>query len=167
MGVLSEVLGVDFHVFESYMQGKNRVYKDTDGKIKRAPNGYYKDGKIYIDLNAGKDGQGIMIYTVAHELTHWIREWSPAKFKILADFLMEQYGEKGHNVNDLVQAQIDKAQRLRKEKISYDTAYEEVVADSMETMLSDDNVLEKILALKAKDESIVKKIGVQTNASTP
>ena len=159
MGVLSEVLGVDFHVFESYVVNGKRVFKDTDGKIKKAPNGYYKGGKIYIDLNAGKDGQGVMIYTVAHELTHWIREWSPAKFKILADFLMEQYGKKGHNVNDLVQAQIDKAQRLRRETISYDEAYEEVVADSMETMLSDDNVLEKILELKSKDESIVKKIG--------
>ena len=29
----------------------------------------------------------------------------------------------------------------------------------METMLSDDNVLEKILELKSKDASIVKKIG--------
>ena len=158
MGVLSEVLGVEFHVFESYMQGKNRVYKDENGEIKKAPNGYYKDGKIYIDLNAGKDGQGIMIYTVAHELTHWIREWSPAKFKVLADFLMEQYGEKGHGVNDLVQAQIDKAKRNGR-TIDFDTAYEEVVADSMETMLSDDAVYEKILELKAKDESIVKKIG--------
>ena len=158
MGVLSEVLGVDFHVFESYMQGNSRVFKDTDGKVKKAPNGYYKDGKIYIDLNAGKDGQGIMIYTVAHELTHWIREWSPAKFKILADFLMEQYGEKGHNVNDLVQAQIDKAKKNKRE-IDYDEAYEEVIADSMETMLSDDAVYEKILELKCQDASIVKKIG--------
>lgn len=158
MGVLSEVLGVDFHVFESYMQGKNRVFKDADGKIKKAPNGFYSDGKIYIDLNAGKDGQGVMIYTVAHELTHWIRDWSPAKFKVLADFLMEQYGKKGHNVNDLVQAQIAKAKRNGR-TIDYDTAYEEVVADSMETMLSDDAVYEKILELKSKDASIVKKIG--------
>ena len=158
MGLLSEVLGVDFHVFESYMQGNSRVFKDTDGTIKKAPNGYYKDGKIYIDLNAGLKGQGIMIYTVAHELTHWIREWSPAKFKVLADFLMEQYGEKGQNVNDLVQAQIDKAKKNNRD-IDFDTAYEEVIADSMETMLSDDAVYEKILELKSKDASIVKKIG--------
>ena len=158
MGVLSEVIGVDIHVFESYVENGKRVYKDTDGKVKSAPNGYYKGGKIYIDLNAGKDGQGVMIYTVAHELTHFIREWSPAKFKVLADFLMEQYGEKGHNVNDLVQAQIDKAKRNNR-TIDFDTAYEEVVADSMEMMLSDDAVYEKILELKSKDASIVKKIG--------
>ena len=42
MGVLSEVLGVDFHVFESYVdKNGKRVYKDTDGKVKKAPNGYY------------------------------------------------------------------------------------------------------------------------------
>ena len=158
MGVLSEVLGVDFHVFESYVVNGKRVFKDTDGKIKKAPNGYYKNGKIYIDLNAGIKGDGIMIYTVSHELGHFIKEWSPAKFKILADFLMEQYGKKGHNVNDLVQAQIDKAKRNGR-TIDYDTAYEEMVCDSLELMLSDDAVYEKILELKSKDASIVKKIG--------
>lgn len=159
MGVLSDVLGVDFHVFESYVdKNGNRVYKDTDGKIKKAPNGYYKNGKIYIDLNAGAKGEGVMIYTVAHELTHFIKEWSPAKFKVLADFLMEQYDKEGQNVNDLVQAQIEKAKRNNRE-IGYDEAYEEVIADSMETMLSDDAVYEKILELKSKDENIVKKIG--------
>ena len=158
MGVLSDVLGVQFHVFESYVVNGKRVYKDTDGKVKKAPNGYYKDGKIYIDLNAGRNGQGVMIYTVAHELGHFIKDWSPAKFKILADFLMEQYGKKGHNVNDLVQAQIEKAKRNGR-TIDYDTAYEEMVCDSLELMLRDDAVYEKILELKSKDASIVKKIG--------
>ena len=158
MNILSDVLGVDFYVFESYMQGTNRVYKDADGTVKKAPNGYYKDGKIYIDLNAGKNGEGVMIYTVAHELTHFIKEWSPAKFKILADFLMEQYGAKDISVDDLVKEQIAKAKRNGR-TIDYATAYEEVVADSMETMLSDDNVLDKIMMLKSKDESIIKKIG--------
>ena len=159
MGVLSEVLGVDFHVFESYAdKNGNRIFKDTDGKVKKAPNGYYYKGRIYIDLNAGLKGQGTMIYTVAHELGHFIKEWSPAKFKVLADFLMEQYGEKGRNVNDLVQAQIDKAKKNGR-TIDFDEAYEEMVCDSLETMLSDDAVYEKILELKAKDASIVKKIG--------
>jgi hypothetical protein len=159
MGILSEVLGLNFHVFESYVdKNGKRVYKDTDGKIKKAPNGFYKNGEIYIDLNAGKDGQGIMIYTVAHELTHWIREWSPAKFKVLADFLFEQYGKGNRNVNKLIEDQITNAKNNGR-TIDYDTAYEEVVADSMETMLSDDNVLEKIMLLKSKDESIIKKIG--------
>lgn len=158
MEILSDVLGVEFHVFESYVdKNGRRVYKDTDGTIKKAPNGYYKNGKIYIDLNAGSKGQGVMIYTVAHELGHFIKEWSPAKFKILADFLMEQYGEKGVSVNNLVEAQIEKAKRNRR-TIDYDEAYEEVICDSLETMLNDDKVIEKIQLLKVKDEGLVAKI---------
>ena len=158
MEILSDVLGVEFHVFESYVdKNGRRVYKDTDGTIKKAPNGYYKNGNIYIDLNAGSKGQGVMIYTVAHELGHFIKEWSPAKFKILADFLMEQYGEKGVSVNNLVEAQIEKAKRNRR-TIDYDEAYEEVICDSLETMLNDDKVIEKIQLLKVKDEGLVAKI---------
>jgi len=36
-----------------------------------------------------------MMFTVAHELTHFIRQWSPAKFRVLANFLFDYYGYKG------------------------------------------------------------------------
>ena len=81
------VLGVEFHVYESYEKDGRRVFVNDNGQEVDAPNGFYEDGKIYIDLNAGNDGKGTMLFTVAHELTHFIREWSPAKFKDLAEDL--------------------------------------------------------------------------------
>ena len=157
LGVLSKALGKDFHIFESYKDANgNRVYKDANGNIKKAPNGFYNqaDGSIWIDLNAGKHGEGMMLYTVAHELTHFIKQWSPTKFKALADFLVEQYGKEGVSVADLVRKQQAKAKRNNRE-LSYDEAFEEMVADSMESMLVDGEVIRK---LAQKDKGLFNKI---------
>ena len=155
---LSEVLGVNFYIYESRVENGKRVYTDIDGKVKPAPNGkYYKDGSIHIDLNAGSDGKGTILFTAAHELTHYIKQWSPAKFKVLADFLMEQYGKANISVDTLVKQQISKAKRNGRD-IDYDTAYEEVVADSMESMLTDGKVAEKLALLKTKDKGLWNKI---------
>ena len=159
MEKIAESLGIQIYVFESYVKQGKRVYKDKNGVEKNAPNGWYdpKTSSIHIDLNSGAKGEGVMLFTLAHELTHHIRKWSPAKFKILADFLMEEYGKKGVNVEALIRMQMDKAKRNGR-TISYDTAYEEVVADSMEAMLADGNVMNRVEKLKAKDESLWKEI---------
>ena len=148
-------LGVTFHIFES---DENFKYTMPDGAV-RSANGWYdpKTGEIWIDLKAGNFGQGTIIFTAAHELTHFIRQWSPAKFKIFADFLFEQYGKKGQDVNQLIQRQIEKA-AARNRSISWDEAYEEVIADSCETFLRDSKAAEKIAALREKDVGLANKI---------
>lgn len=150
MEKVADALGVQIYVFESELNERGK---------RVGANGWYdpKDGSIHIDLHAGANGEGTMLFTVAHELTHFIRQWSPAKFKILADFLMQEYGKKGVNVDALVREQMEKAKRNGR-TISYDTAYEEVVADSMEMMLSDGQVMEKLAKLKQTDESLWQKI---------
>ena len=98
-----------------------------------------------------------MLYTLSHELTHYIKEWSPAKFQSLANFLMEQYGKQGQSVDELVQAQIRKA-KSNGRTIDYDTAYEEVIADSMESMLTDGKVIEKLQQLYKQEKTLFEKI---------
>ena len=144
----------NFHV-GSDMYGINNFSEGNDS----APNGMYMDGKgdIYIDVNAGNKAEGVILMTASHELTHFIREWSPAKFKTLADFLMDSYGRKGVDVDQLIKAQIEKAKAAGND-LSYEDAYEELVADSMERMLTDEKVYDKILELKAKDESLFNKL---------
>ena len=147
---IADVLGVQIHVFESQV-GEN-------GK-RIGANGWYdpKDNSIHIDLHAGVSGEATMLFTAAHELTHFIKQWSPAKFKTLANFLMKEYGQKGVSVDVLVHNQIAKAKRNGR-TLTYDEAYEEVIADSMETMLSDGNVMEKLAKLKQQDKSLWQKI---------
>ena len=155
LGKISEGLGVTFHIFES---DENFKYTMPDGKV-RSANGWYdpKTGEIWIDLKAGNIGQGTIIFTAAHELTHFIKQWSPAKFKIFADFLVEQYGKKGQDINQLIERQIEKASATGR-TISWDTAYEEVIADSCETFLRDSKAAERIAALREKDINLANKI---------
>ena len=150
----------DIYFFESYRNSKNQlVYKDRNGNEVKAPNGWYSesDGSIHIDLNAGNKGQGYVLFTLSHELTHFIEQWSPKKYKVLADFLVENY-EKGQSMDKLVRAKQARLSELRGEQVSYSEAYSEVVADSMEAMLADGNVLEKLVELKAKDHVLFAKM---------
>ena len=160
MEQLAAVLGTEFYVYESYVnEDGQRVYKDADGNEASAPNGFYdpETSAIHIDLNAGAEGNGTMIFTVAHELTHFIKHWSDDKFKVLANFLVKQYGEKDVSVSELVQKQIDKAKRNGR-NLTWDEAYEEMVADSMESMLTDGNVVQMMADLKQQDKTLWQKI---------
>ena len=152
-------IGGDIYFFESYRNSNGQlVYKDKHGNEVKAPNGWYEqDGSIHIDLNAGANGQGFILFTLAHELTHFIEQWSPKKYKILADFLVENY-ENGQSMDKLVRAKQEKLSALRGKKVSYSEAYSEVIADSMEAMLADGNVTEKLIDLKAKDNSLFMKL---------
>ncbi len=147
---IADILGIDIYIFASKTDKHGRHVGD---------NGWYdpKDGSIHIDVHAGIQGKDTILFTASHELTHFIRQGSPAKFKTLADFLFAEYGKKEVSVDALIQEQIKKAQNSGR-NISYDTAYEEVVADSCETMLSDGKAVEKLAKLKAKDKGLYNKI---------
>ena len=153
LGVLAEALNIDIYTFES----------PTDAKGRRlGENGSYdpRTKTLRIDLYAGADGKGTMLFTASHELTHHIREKLPAKFKAFADFLFEQYGEKGISVSELIakkKAFLEERGRITPdmtEAQAYDLAYEEVVADACESFLADGDAVAKIAELKAKDKTL-------------
>lgn len=74
----------------------------------------------------------------AHELTHFIKDWSSVKYRALADALVKQYQKQGVSVSELVDNQIAKVKQNGRE-LSRQEAFDEVVADSMESMLTDEN----------------------------
>lgn len=74
----------------------------------------------------------------AHELTHFIKDWSSVKYRALADTLVKQYQKQGVSVSELVDNQTAKAKQNGRE-LSRQEAFDEVVADSMESMLTDEN----------------------------
>ena len=159
MDTLSKALGVDIYVYESFVNEKGqRVYLSDRGE-KKAPNGYYdpSDGSIHIDLNAGQSGKGTMLFTVAHELTHFVKDWSSVKYRALADALVKQYQKQDISVSELVDNQIEKA-KLNGREISRQEAFDEVVADSMESMLSDENAAAFLERLSQRDKGLKEKI---------
>ncbi len=149
---LAESTEVNFVFFRS--EKKNGKYTSKYDTEKGSPNGFYKasTNTVYLDINAGATGKGTILFTAAHELTHAIREWSPESFKTFADFLAEKYTAKGENFDALIRA---KMQQL---DLTYDEAYEEVVADSCESFLIDSNLIENVEELSKRDMNLATKI---------
>ena len=162
--MVTDITHSNVHIFESVekvINGKKvRVFaKDTAGFKAGtiADNGFYdkSTGDIYIDLHAGANAEGVILWTAAHELTHFIHQWSPAKFKVLADFLMAEYGKKGVDVKTLIDNKIAESKR---KNLTFDEAYEEVVADAMQSMFTDANLASKVEKLKNTDKGLWNKI---------
>lgn len=160
---LADMFNITFNLYESTLNENGERLSVMPNGEKTSANGYYMNGEIYVDINAGNNGQGAVLYTVAHELTHYIREWSPKKFKVLADFLVEQYESKGKSVDYYVNKQMEKARKSGNKNMKYSEAFEEFVADSMEKMLTDQNAVEKLAMLRTKDKSVFDKLreGIQ------
>lgn len=158
--MVSALTGADVHLHESYERDGTRYYKDASGNEAVAPNGFYSNGSVWVDVNAGNNGQGIVGVTLSHEFTHFIQEWSPEKFKVLGDYVIRRFNESNVNVDALVRAQMEKAKRARGEALSYDEAYAEVVADSMEQMFTGEKsqALEQLAELKKQDATLWGKI---------
>ena len=153
LGVVAEAMGIDIHVFESEV---------VDGK-RQGANGWYDpvNKEIHIDLYAGVNGDSLMLFTASHELTHHIREVAPAKFKAFADALLEEYTKHGVSLDELIATKIEQLERNNRitpnmtEEQIHDLAYEEVVADSAEAMLTDSNAIEALSRqLQAKDKGL-------------
>ena len=158
--VLSQTVGGEVHIYSSTQQTDGRRTVDQAnvaamlGDAREAPNGFYDHttGNIYLDINAGSNGEGTMLYTLSHEYTHMIRQHAAESFNKLADYLFRQYRENGQDTEALIRAKMDDL------GLEYDAAYEEVVADSMESMLTDTNAAEKIAALKKTDRTLWQKL---------
>ena len=122
-------------------------------------NGLYDpaDDSIHIDLRAGSDGTGTLLYAAAHEFVHRMRQNNESAFYRLADFLVEQYGKKGISTDALVKQQMADAAADGVE-LNYDEAFEEMVADAMEAMFTDTDALTKMEKLKTQDRRLWQEI---------
>ena len=147
--VLAEVLGTEIVIETAITDKKGRTV-----------NGYYdtKTNRLHVNINAMRDGKNISLYTLGHEVTHYIKEWSPTKFEALADFVLDQMGV------DAETAVAEKLASLKRLGIVTDTmtiaeanalAREELVAEGMELVLTDGKVLEE---LSKTDKTLWEKI---------
>ena len=161
--VVSDITHNQVYIYdtvERVINGKKvRVFAQDTAHFKAgtpADNGFINKatGEIYIDLHAGMNGEGVILWTLAHELTHFVRQWSPAKFNVLADFLMAEYGKQGVDVQTLIDNKVANSRN----KLTRDQAYEEVVADAMQTMFTDTDLASKLEKLKNKDKGLWNKI---------
>lgn len=147
-------MGLNITVYASTEEERNAGMEN--GSI------YLEDGSIWVDLNAGADGQGVMAFALSHEFTHFVEEFSPEKFHRFTEILFEAVGT-DVNVNELIAAKAAALKRQGYKELSAeelnDLAYSEVVAEMMETALTDTDVMERISArLRQTDMSLWEKI---------
>lgn len=143
------------------------VYASTEAERKSgAPNGIYRssDGTIHVDLNAGDNGQGTVAYAVAHEATHFIKDWSATKYQTYADILIEAAESKGISYDSLLDRQLAKQSALEENRGKtaeelQQLAYDETIAEMSETMLTDTDAAKRVSQeLYKKDRTLWEKI---------
>ena len=145
MRAFSRAVGVDVVFYQS---------RANERGVFEGANGFYKGGKLYLDINAGRDTVGMtetaILKTAAHELTHFIQANS-AQYEALKSFVVNKLThEEGVSFEDLV------ADKQRREPgLEYDEAVDEVVADACEMMLGESTVVEQ---LAKENRSLAEKI---------
>lgn len=110
------------------------VYAGKTGEL-----GFYDPNTDTIHLNVNgmnKSGKSMMAFTLGHELVHRAKKGSPAKYQAFADFLVENYGKRGADLEAMISEQLDAAKKYGI-KMSRDQAFEEVVCDACQRMLLD------------------------------
>ena len=115
---------------------------------------------IRLDISAGLHNQDTILFTAAHELTHFIAEWSDTKFKTFADFLIQNYAKHGVSVDELIRNKIEmsKTSKTYTKTLTETEAFEEVVCDACESFLRDSDLMTKLTELAKKDMTLFERI---------
>ena len=159
-------IGTDYEFFTSYnsktLKDKNgnplEVFLNDEGQEQAAYAGVYvaANGKIRINLNAYSGTKGLTLNALSHELGHFIKTWSLDKYTAMAELLAKSYG--GKSMHELVLKEQSRLEGIRGEDVSYDEAYDEVVANAFNRMLEDGKVMERIAEIRQVDKSLGDKI---------
>lgn len=143
---VAEATGVNVVFFESQT--------GEDGKY-LGMNGAYRDGTIYLDVNAGKNSVGIgetaILKTMSHELTHFIQKNS-GQYEALKEFVANHVLESGDSIERLARQKLDNDSTG---ELTMDGAMDEVVADACEMMLRNTEAVQR---LANENRSLAEKI---------
>ena len=117
-----------------------------------------------LDLNAGDNGQGTVAYALAHETTHFIKDWSATKYQTYADILIEAAESKGISYDSLLDRQLARLSELRENRSLtaeelQELAYDETIAEMSETILTDTDAAQRVSQeLYKQDRTLWEKI---------
>jgi predicted nucleotidyltransferase len=157
--VLAKTFGFDLEIFQSP--------KNAQGKSIGENGSYSANANLMrLDIDAGTiDGKSLILFTQSHELTHFIQKWSPEKYKVFADFLMEKYAKSDVPVQKLIEQKIEESKISaamdksgKHHVLTESEAFDEIVANACEDFLADPNIQQTILEIAEIDQSIAQKI---------
>ena len=152
---IANELGIDIYVYETKVdKNGQRTYTDKTGK-KLSDSGYYdpNDNSIHIDLRAGNNGEGTMLYTASHEVVHFIKENAAEHYDALEALVTKELVEGGFSMENAIEAQrkkaIENGQTLTDEQLR-----EEVIAEACQSFLASKSAVAEIKALKSENKGL-------------
>lgn len=133
------------------------------------------DGSLHFNLNGKMDGKHAGAYTIAHELTHFMEDQSPAEYREFQDAMFAALGKTGASVQNDILKTAEAIAKKHTERYSggiraarqnealwnqlMTEARSEVVARTCETMLTDTNAAQQVFdKLNDKQPGLVQKI---------
>lgn len=100
------------------------------GAMKGKMNGRYIQGTNCIQIGLDSD-QGLLTRTLAHEMTHFIKEWNADGYAELAAFISAKLKESdGYSLQERIEEKQEQYKQIGQE-LTEEAALEEIVADSM------------------------------------
>lgn len=125
----------------------------TNGKA--GVSGYYKNGRIYIGLNALNEG---LLYTTGHELVHNIKAWNKEGYYLMQDFVLSVLENKlGYNVEKRIQ-DIQNGYKSIGQTIDQDMAIEELVAKSFAQVFASEENVQRFAQQSKQNRNILQRI---------
>lgn len=157
---IANELGVDVHVYETKLNKNTgaREYTDKNGK-KYSDNGFYdpNDNSIHIDLRAGQNGEGTMLYTASHEVVHFIKENAREHYDALEKLVTKALEDSGQSIEKLLEIQRQSLIANGKKVTDADfeeVAREEMIAEACQSFLASKTAVAEIRALKTENKGL-------------
>ena len=100
----------------------------------------YHNGEITISIDT-KDFNG----SVSHELTHFIKDYSPDMYQIYENRCMRAFADvEGFNTNELIENYMNRYEQAG-QKLNREQAVEEIVADATQSFLNDEKFINEVV----------------------
>ena len=119
---------------------------------------YVGTNDIWLDIRAGISGSGTILFTAAHELTHFVADWSQHQFKRFSDFLVKELSLNKQDIADMMAAKRAELAAAGETDLSDDAVYEEVICDCAETFLTSEHLEESLSRLAKQDKPLHTKV---------
>lgn len=137
----ANLVKIDYVIYDGVRAGTN-----TEGTEAEKSWGFYEDGRIYLNINAGTGNDYIAVATLAHELTHFMQDFAAEEYGQLKDEIVKIY----YN-NDPAEFEriVDLRMRTGGEEgktLSHDAAVDELIANSCMEMLNDPKAIDQLCA---------------------
>lgn len=120
---LARVFNIDIHIVDAVENGAN---------------GYYKDGKMYISMEADR----ALEYVFAHEITHHMQQYAPEEYNELKELVRKSWTQQG-GIDEAVDFKVAQYAQHGVE-LSREDALDEILADSTYEVLQDETFVEEL-----------------------